>query len=70
MDSGMFYGIQKGAVKALHMSKDWFDSINAVYVKRRELIWKILDALNCEYSKKNGGMFVWAKLPNELLLSK
>jgi len=64
MDSGMFYGIQKGAVKALNMSKDWFDSINAVYAKRRELTWKILDALNCKYNKENGGMFVWAKLPN------
>tara|TARA_B100000809_G_scaffold266920_1_gene333008 strand:- start:3145 stop:4296 length:1152 start_codon:yes stop_codon:yes gene_type:complete len=63
MDSGMFYGIQKGAVKALEMSSDWFVGINKVYARRRVLTWKILDALNCVYNKENGGMFVWAKLP-------
>ena len=63
MDSGMFYGIQKGAVKALEMSEDWFDSINKIYAVRRALCWKILDALNCVYNAENGGMFVWAKLP-------
>ena len=63
MDSGMFYGIQKGAVKALKLSGEWFDKINAVYAVRRQLTWTILDALDCEYNKENGGMFVWAKLP-------
>ena len=63
MDSGMFYGIQKGAVKALKLSGEWFDKINAVYAVRRQLTWNILDALDCEYNKENGGMFVWAKLP-------
>ena len=28
MDSGMFYGIQKGAIAALQLDKDWFTSIN------------------------------------------
>jgi len=64
MDSGMFYGIQKGAIKALEMSPDWFAKINKVYAIRRALIWNILDALKCAYNKENGGMFVWAKLPN------
>jgi aspartate/methionine/tyrosine aminotransferase len=63
MDSGMFYGIQKGAIKALELSNDWFEDLNKVYAKRRALTWKILDALNCVYNKENGGMFVWAKLP-------
>ena len=30
---------------------------------RRKIIWDILDLLDCSYSKKSGGMFVWAKLP-------
>ncbi|MFC2127821.1 pyridoxal phosphate-dependent aminotransferase [Bacteroidota bacterium] len=64
MDSGMFYGIQKGAIKALSLSKDWFEDLNKIYAKRRTLTWKILDALDCVYNKENGGMFVWAKLPN------
>ncbi|WP_152285482.1 pyridoxal phosphate-dependent aminotransferase [Flavicella marina] len=63
MDSGMFYGIQKGAIKALELSSSWFQEINTIYEKRRSLTWKILDALDCDYNKNNGGMFVWAKLP-------
>ncbi len=64
MDSGMFYGIQKGAVKALELANDWFVDLNKVYEKRRALTWKILDALQCVYNRENGGMFVWAKLPD------
>ena len=64
MDSGMFYGIQKGAVKALELANDWFMDLNKVYEKRRALTWKILDALQCVYNRENGGMFVWAKLPD------
>ncbi|CAN0376123.1 unnamed protein product, partial [Ectocarpus sp. 4 AP-2014] len=35
MDSGMFYGIQKGAVQALQSSDDWYENLNRVYSKRR-----------------------------------
>ena len=32
MDSGMFYGIQKGAIAALKLER-WFESQNEVYTK-------------------------------------
>jgi len=67
MDSGMFYGIQKGAIKALEMSSDWFKDLDKVYTKRRLLIWKILDTLHCIYDREAVGMFVWAKLPEGML---
>ncbi len=63
MDSGMFLGIQKGAIAALKSPQSWFDELNAIYLKRREIVWQIFDALNCSYEKENAGMFVWAKLP-------
>lgn len=63
MDSGMFYGIQKGAIEALGLSSDWFDEMNQIYRARRNVIWKICDALNCTYDKESSGLFVWAKLP-------
>jgi aspartate/methionine/tyrosine aminotransferase len=66
MDSGMFYGIQKGAIEALKCSDMWFVSLNSVYEQRRELIWKLADALNCTYETDASGMFVWAKLPPHL----
>ena len=62
MDSGMFYGLQKGAIEALKCSKLWYSSLNNVYEERRVLIWKLADALNCTYDKNTSGMFVWAKL--------
>jgi len=62
-DSGMFYGIQQGAITALNSESDWFDQNNAVYASRRKIVWQILDKLNCSYDKNSVGMFVWAKLP-------
>lgn len=64
MDSGMFYGIQKGAIEALKCSKMWFSTLNSVYKKRRDLVWELADALNCTYDKEATGLFVWAKLPS------
>ncbi|MDT0553487.1 pyridoxal phosphate-dependent aminotransferase [Urechidicola vernalis] len=63
MDSGMFFGIQQGAIVALNSSDDWYDKINSIYSERRKIVWAILDKLNCSYDKNSGGMFVWAKLP-------
>ncbi|QRM89246.1 aminotransferase class I/II-fold pyridoxal phosphate-dependent enzyme [Lacinutrix sp. WUR7] len=63
MDSGMFYGIQKGAIEALKCSSMWYKSLNSVYEQRRKLVWKLADALNCTYNKEASGLFVWAKLP-------
>ena len=64
MDSGMFYGLQKGAIEALRCSELWYLSLTNVYEQRRELIWKLAEALNCKYDKEASGMFVWAKLPS------
>ncbi|KAB1068454.1 aminotransferase class I/II-fold pyridoxal phosphate-dependent enzyme [Tamlana haliotis] len=63
MDSGMFYGIQKGAIEALKCSKSWYSELNAVYEVRRKLVWELADALNCTYDKNASGLFIWAKLP-------
>ncbi len=66
MDSGMFYGIQKGAIEALKCSEMWYVTLNSVYRKRRNLVWKLAEALNCTYDKEATGLFVWAKLPAHL----
>ncbi|CAM3295428.1 pyridoxal phosphate-dependent aminotransferase [Zobellia roscoffensis] len=63
MDSGMFYGIQKGAIEALKSGQEWFDKLNEVYSSRRALMYQLADKLNCTYDSKAVGMFVWAKLP-------
>ena len=63
MDSGMFYGIQKGAIEALKLGKEWFESQNEIYTKRRNLIFQLAEKMNCTYDKNSVGLFVWAKLP-------
>ncbi|WP_370173791.1 pyridoxal phosphate-dependent aminotransferase [Leeuwenhoekiella palythoae] len=63
MDSGMFYGIQKGAAAVLTEGEAWFNGLNEIYEKRREQVWKLADLLGCTYDKNAAGMFVWAKLP-------
>lgn len=64
MDSGMFFGIQKGAIEALKLGKDWFDSVNEVYHRRRELMFVLAAKLDLKVNKNQVGMFVWCKLPN------
>ena len=63
MDSGMFYGIQKGAIAALQLGPEWFASQNAIYKRRRDLVFELADKLGCQCDKNAVGMFVWAKLP-------
>lgn len=63
MDSGMFYGIQKGAIEALQLSNNWFAAQDKVYTERRQLIWKLADKLGATYDKNATGLFVWAKIP-------
>ena len=64
MDSGMFLGIQKGAIEALKCTDVWFESLNSVYRERRAIAWKIAEKLKCTYDQNATGMFIWAKLPD------
>jgi len=63
MDSGMYYGIQQGAITALNLSGTWFSETNEIYRKRRKVVWEICDRLKCTYNEQSTGMFVWAKIP-------
>jgi aspartate/methionine/tyrosine aminotransferase len=63
MDSGMFFGIQKGAIAALYSDKSWFDSMNQIYRKRRVLTEQLAEKVGCKVYKEGVGLFVWAKLP-------
>lgn len=70
MDSGMFYGIQKGAISALNLDSSWFEDLNKIYSERRKLIWKLAEKLNCSFDKNSKGLFVWAKLPDNIKSSE
>jgi LL-diaminopimelate aminotransferase len=63
MDSGMFLPVQLAAAKALSLGKDWYDSVNAVYRRRRQKAVELLELLDCSFDRDQAGMFVWAKVP-------
>ena len=64
MDSGMFLPVQLAAAKALQLGKEWHNEVNTVYRERREKVFELLQLLDCEFSKKQAGLFVWAKIPS------
>ena len=63
MDSGMFFGIQQGAIAALNADVSWFEGLNTIYRKRRKLVEKLAIKLGAEFDPNSVGLFVWAKLP-------
>jgi aspartate/methionine/tyrosine aminotransferase len=63
MDSGMFLGLQKGAIAALSLEKGWFDRQNEIYTARRKLVWTLADQLGLTYDREAAGLFVWCKMP-------
>jgi aspartate/methionine/tyrosine aminotransferase len=63
MDSGMFLPLQLAATTALSLDESWHRSLNEQYTQRREKVFELLELLNCGYSTKQVGLFVWAKIP-------
>lgn len=63
MDSGMFLGIQKAAVKALNADASWYKSLNSAYHDRRKIAFEILKELGCELDPRQAGLFLWARIP-------
>jgi len=64
MDSGMFLPVQLAAAKALALNEEWHEKLNSIYTQRRLKAFVLLDNLNCNFSKTQAGMFVWAKVPD------
>ncbi len=65
IDSGTFRGIQLAAAAAYENDEQWHREYNIeVYSKRREYAEKIMEVLECTYSKSQVGMFLWGKIPD------
>ncbi|MEE9372710.1 MAG: aminotransferase class I/II-fold pyridoxal phosphate-dependent enzyme [Saprospiraceae bacterium] len=61
MDSGMFKPVQMAACAALSQKQEWYSLINAIYKRRREKVWAIMDLLDVAYDTEAVGLFVWGK---------
>jgi len=70
VDSGTFLPIQHATIKALDNPKEWSDVQNEVYVRRRNVIFKMLEMLGAEYNPNQVGMFVWGKIPSRFKSSE
>ncbi len=66
IDSGQFKPMQYAAIKALNAPKEWYDTMNSIYRKRRMIAEEIVSTLRCAYDKDQVGMFLWAKMPDEI----
>jgi len=62
MDSGMFLGIQEGAVAALKLDSAWIQSMNKIYARRKALVLKMAKLLQLDVHKDAVGLFVWGKV--------
>ncbi len=62
VDSGMFKPLQLAAVEALALGDEWYEQLNDVYAKRREIAAQILGALNCTYDESQVGLFLWGRV--------
>ena len=67
MDSGMFMPMQLAAVEALGNPPAWYEKVNEVYSSRRKIVESIMDILGCEYNKNQVGLFLWGRIPEEII---
>ena len=65
MDSGMFLPVQLAAAKALTLDGDWYKNVNEIYKKRQQKVFQLLNLVQCHFSNKQAGMFVWAAIPEK-----
>jgi LL-diaminopimelate aminotransferase len=66
MDSGMFLATQMAAVEALKNPESWYETVNSVYILRRQIVEEIMQILNCKYDKTQVGLFVWGRIPDNI----
>lgn len=65
MDSGMFLPVQLAAARALSLGKEWYDELNQTYKERRQVVYEILQKLDCPFDPAQAGLFIWAKIPSQ-----
>ena len=62
IQSGIFLPMQIAAAEALNNPDSWYYNLNVTYFERRKIVYEILDAIGCYYTKNQSGMFVWARV--------
>lgn len=66
IDTGMYFPLQIGAIEALKYSNKWIKKLNAIYQERKYIIHDICNTLGLTYNHDSAGIFVWAKLMDNI----
>jgi len=62
-DSGQFIPVQKAAIAALSLERDYVYNIRKVYDERREAAKKVLLQKNIDFFDAGGTFYLWCKTP-------
>jgi len=62
-DSGQFIPVQKAAVAALNLERDYVQDIRKIYDERREVAKSVLLQKNIDFFDAEGTFYLWCKTP-------
>ena len=63
IDSGIFNAIQKAGIVALEGPQDIVDEMNAIYVRRRDLVMSRLAELGLKARTPTAAVYIWIEVP-------
>lgn len=67
LDFGTFQPIQDAACVALDHAEEITERLRLIFKKRHQILVEGLEGLGWNVTPSNGGMFIWAKYPNQEL---
>ncbi|GCF08596.1 LL-diaminopimelate aminotransferase [Dictyobacter arantiisoli] len=70
IDSGIFRPIQYAAIEALRMPPTWLEERNAIYKRRRDILFEGCNALGMSTEKTRAGLYIWAHIPQNFVTSR
>ncbi len=62
IDSGQFKPMMLAAAKALSAPQEWYDNLNRLYSRRRQIAEQIMTAIGCTFDPRQRGLFLWGRI--------
>jgi len=63
IDTGIFRPIQRAAIRALSLPREWLVERNAIYQRRRDRVVATCNAVGMTAATPRAGLYVWAAVP-------
>ncbi|HEX8983231.1 MAG TPA: LL-diaminopimelate aminotransferase [Ktedonobacterales bacterium] len=65
IDTGIFRPLQIAAIRALELPDEWLDQRNAIYQRRRDVLWTALREMGMRVEKPAAGLYLWPQVPQD-----